>query len=344
MDIKKITFNIWVRCYLYNNKYILKLRRKRKISHSHLYDLFLILSAPYIVLRWLFLSLYENVYAKFKIQRKIEIERNLKFKYEIAIVAIAKNEALYIREWLEYHRIVGIQKFYFYDNESDDDTKQILQPYIDSGLVEYTYIKGKARQLDAYNEAIKKHKQECRWMAFIDLDEFIMPTEPFKSIAEIASRIVYNSKGGAAGLGLNWAVYGSSNINDKPQGLVIDNFVNRAEITHWSCYMIKTICNPRMVSDYISPHYPLYKIGAYSVSDSDGKRQYGWFHHNVTYKNVRINHYLTKSKQEFIKKRNRGLADRIGTYDMEIFNKYDLNDVHDESMKVYSEKIKEKIK
>lgn len=35
-------------------------------------------------------------------------------------------------------------------------------------------------QLTAYNDAIKKHKEECRHMAFIDLDEYIMPETPFK--------------------------------------------------------------------------------------------------------------------------------------------------------------------
>lgn len=74
------------------------------------------------------------------------------------MVSISKNEAPYIKEWIEFHKLVGFTKFYFYDNESEDNTVDILKPYIDSGLVEYTLIKGKGRQLDAYNDAIAKHK------------------------------------------------------------------------------------------------------------------------------------------------------------------------------------------
>lgn len=336
MNFKKKFFPLWINCYLYNNKYILFLRRKR----SPIYDCVLAISVPYIIFRWLFLLVYEKAWGIYSIQRKMFAERNMDFKYEMAAVAISKNEGPYIREWLEYHKIVGFQKFFIYDNESSDDTKQVLQPYIETGLVEYTYIQGKARQLDAYNDAINKHKHECRWMAFFDMDEFIMPTTPFRPIVEIISEIVYNSGRGACGVGINWALYGSSHLLKRVPGLVMDNFIYRAEITHWSSVLVKTICNPRMVVDYISPHYPLYKIGGYSVGESDGKRQYGWYHHNVAYKNVRVNHYFTKSKQEYIKKHNRGLADRIGKYDDLMFEKHDLNDIKDEAMKVYSSKIR----
>lgn len=344
MRLKKAAFNIWIRCYLYNNKYILYLRRKGKCSNKKwLYNLILGISLPYIVLRWGVLVVYENIFGKKRIFCDMKRERNKSFMYEMAMVAIAKNEGPYIREWIEHHKLIGFTKFYLYDNESDDDTRLLLSPYIESGLVEYTFFPGKMRQLDAYNDAIERHKNECRWMAFLDVDEFIMPTVPFKPITEIVSDIVYNSGKGAVGLGINWVVYGSSNFKEKPQGFVMDNFLHRSEKTHWSCFMVKTICNPRMVAYYISPHYPLYKTGGYSVSESDGKRQYGWFHHNVTYKNVRINHYFTKSRQEYVKKRNRGLADRLGQYDMAMFDKYDLNDIYDESMKVYSEKIKKNL-
>lgn len=338
MNLKEVTFKYWIRCYLYNNKYILYLRRN--IKSNLFYCVFLFVSFPYILLRWIILVAYEQIYAIENMYRKMLAERSRKFKHEIAMVVISKNEGQYIREWIEYHKLVGFTKFYFYDNESEDNTRQVLRPYIDAGLVEYTLISGKARQLDAYNDAVRRHKDECRWMAFMDMDEFLMPTEPFRQVAEIVSDIVFRAGKGAVGISVNWAVYGSSHLDEKPKGLVIDNFVDRADVSHWSSFMVKTICNPRMVANYISPHYPLYKAGGYSINDSDGKRQYGWFCYDVVYQNLRINHYCTKSRQEFIKKRARGLADREGQYDMSIFDVYNLNDVHDEAMRVYSCAIK----
>jgi len=42
-------------------------------------------------------------------------------KFHVSICAIFKNEAPYLREWIEFHRIVGIDHFYMYNNRSDDD-------------------------------------------------------------------------------------------------------------------------------------------------------------------------------------------------------------------------------
>ena len=56
----------------------------------------------------------------------------------LSIVAISKNEAPYIKEWIEYHKLVGVERFYFYrlrisvfdssktkyvNNNSDEDKK-----------------------------------------------------------------------------------------------------------------------------------------------------------------------------------------------------------------------------
>ncbi len=43
------------------------------------------------------------------------------FKHEFAIAAIVKNEGRYLREWIEFHRLVGCTKFYIYDNNSTDN-------------------------------------------------------------------------------------------------------------------------------------------------------------------------------------------------------------------------------
>ena len=92
-------------------------------------------------------------------------ERTLSFPHELAIVACAKNEGTYFKEWLDFHILVGVTKFYIYDNESDDNTKEVLQPYIDKGIVEYTYWPGRKIQrpivYDAHQTSLwnKKHFQ-----------------------------------------------------------------------------------------------------------------------------------------------------------------------------------------
>ena len=58
----------------------------------------------------------------------------------LSVCAIAKNEGPYFKEWIEWHLNHGVDKFYIYDNESTDGTKNILDPYIKSGIVDYKLL------------------------------------------------------------------------------------------------------------------------------------------------------------------------------------------------------------
>ena len=320
-------------CYYYNNVYILWLKR----NHRRISNILLVLSFPYIVLRWLFIVLYEEIYGKSRIAKLIEKDKVRSFKYELAICAIGKNEGAYLKEWVEYHKLVGIEKIFFYDNESNDNTKEVLKPYVESGFVDYHYQKGKGQQLYVYNYTVMHHKEEYRWIAFIDLDEFIQPMKFGEKIPDIINRLGYKS---FAGIGINWCNFGSSGYEHKPEGSTLENFLYRGKTTCWQNRLVKTICNPRLIQEMISPHYPIYKWGGYSVNENDGKRQWCWFNTDVEHKNIRIVHYKVRSKEEFLKKRARGLGDREGMYDLENFNQYDINDVKDLSMKRYAEHVK----
>ena len=258
--IKRKLLKYWIGAYYYNNELILWLKRNCRKSSN----LLLLMLSPYIFMKAGLYAIYEGVWGKYAVARKINKERASTYRHEIAMVSISKNEAPYIKEWIEFHKLVGFTKFYFYDNESEDNTVDILKPYIDSGLVEYTLIKGKGRQLDAYNDAIAKHKDECRWMAFLDMDEYLMPTKPFEKVYNVVSALIRKAGKGAAGIGVNWCIYGSAHLEKKPKGLIIENFIYRSKSgteTHWGNFHIKTICNPRLVKKYISPHYPIYKLG-----------------------------------------------------------------------------------
>ncbi len=69
----------------------------------------------------------------------------------LALVLIAKNEAPYLEEWINFHFKQGVSHFFIYDNDSTDNTYEILKPFVDSGAVTYRKIKGSCRQYDAYN-------------------------------------------------------------------------------------------------------------------------------------------------------------------------------------------------
>ena len=102
------------------------------------------------------------------------VDKNL-FLHDLSVVAILKNESLYLKEWLDYHLAAGVEHFYLYDNDSTDNQAEVVKPYIAAGLVDYFPLPGKAMQYVAYNDAVKRFKFHCRYMTFIDGDEFVYP-------------------------------------------------------------------------------------------------------------------------------------------------------------------------
>ena len=258
----------------------------------------------------------------------------------LAIVAIVKNESAYIDEWIRYHRLVGIDRFFIYDNGSTDDTRNILQKYVEEGIVVLREYPGRGQQLNVYNDALKRYKLQAKYIAFIDVDEFLYSCEPDKTVKqEVLELFARNPRAGS--LAVNWRMFGSSGHETKPEGGVLENYLYRARENGKGNECIKTIVNPRRVYKYIHSHYPMYYKKFYSV-DENGRRVEGWEHPVTTIKKLRINHYFTKSKEEWIIRRKLGRVDRkyyeIRT--MEEFYAHDNNDIYDDGMLSFADKLK----
>jgi len=264
-------------------------------------------------------------------------EKTKKFSYELSVVAIMKNEGAYLKEWLDFHILVGVEKFYLYDNESNDDTKKILKPYIKQGIVEYTYFPGQKRQNPAYIDALNKHANDSRWMAFIDLDEFIVPVK-HKTITDFLRTLPKNF----GALVLTWVMYGSAGHKRKPKGLVIENFKYHAnEKRHSGC---KSIVNPRLVVSQRNPH--INDVAGFLI-DENGRKlgRIDQTNNPPSYNKIRCNHYVTKSYDEYKARCNKGSAS-TGTksptkkWSREKFDRYDTNDIYDDIMDKYVKILK----
>ena len=237
----------------------------------------------------------------------IDFEYNRNRYVDLAICAIMKNEAPYVKEWLEYHQMVGVKRFYIYDNESEDNLCQELLPYIREGIVVYKNYPGEAMQMPAYNEFIKEYGDKNEWVAFIDADEFIIPMEK-NSIPEfLADYKEY------PGVGINWVSYDSNGHRTKPAGGVLENYTR----VHYDenlvpFHQIKSIVQPCKVDKIINPHFALFKDEVLAVNEN--KEEIGGSLEERAYispfsaNKIRINHYFCKSEEEYIAKIERGRA------------------------------------
>ena len=273
------------------------------------------------------------------------VDRNL-FPYDLTVAAIFKNEGRYLREWLDYHLLAGVEHFYLYNNESSDDYAEILKPYVDANIVTLTDWSGKAMQTPAYTDAIDKHRFECRYMAFIDLDEFLFP-KTNQSIGEVVDEIFSRAER-AASLGVNWQIFGSNGheMADYSRGL-LERFTRRAP-SNWlfdddelsktaniNAY-VKIIVNPRNVDCVLSSHYAICLEGFRSVNTSGIQNEHP-INLPVAADKLVINHYYTKSREEFVKKKlPRGWAfvDE-NPYTLDKFREYDHNEVFDDGILTY---------
>lgn len=275
---------------------------------------------------------------KSQIKKDIKFELTRTFKHFLTLTAICKNEAPYLPEWIEYHKMIGIEKFYIYDNESTDNTKEILKSYIDDGTVEYTYWKGKAQQQIAYKDSIKKHKYKTKWMAFVDIDEFIVPISK-ENIPEIIKEL--NPK---VGLSIHWLIYGDNGHKTKTDGLVIERFTKHSKKDFHRNRLVKSIVNPRLVFKMRAHNGEF--IGNTLETDENGKKIAGNSKH-ISHNKIRINHYWGKSYEEFQIKKFRGDVAflNLPPKDDAEFNDYNRNDIEDKTtMQKYIKPIKENLK
>ncbi len=113
-------------------------------------------------------------------------------KYTLSIAAVFKNEAKYLKEWVEYHRMIGVDHFYLYNTNSSDQFHEVLHPYIKEGLVTLVNWPQRLRNSDekhdflwmldskilAYENANKMRAiKDTEWLTLLDIEEFLVPPE-----------------------------------------------------------------------------------------------------------------------------------------------------------------------
>lgn len=224
-------------------------------------------------------------------------------KFNLVICAIFQNETFFLKEWLEYHRLVGVEHFYLYNNLSTDHYLEVLQPYIDQGVVElfeWPVETSNQReyldllQLPAYNQALEIVKETASWAAFIDLDEFLVPVR-HDNLLEMLDE--YRS---CAGLAINWQVFGTSWIDTLPEGaLIIENLIWKAPKDQGLNTIVKFIVQPIYVKSIPNPHAFEFLDGYHAVNSRGVPLRPNQMGQEVVIDTIKINHYWFGTKEWF---------------------------------------------
>lgn len=223
------------------------------------------------------------------------------YRYTFCICGIFQNEAPYLKEWIEFHKLVGVEHFYLYNHRSSDNYLEVLKPYVDSGLVDLVEVPTVADTIATFNPLQSKCYTEClvntrgisKWIAFLDIDEYLFAPDG-KSVREVLAD--YDGYGGIA---VNWQIFGTSHVVKIPPGkLMIEMLTRCAPESYRANYHIKSIVRPERASHFLNPHHPQYLQGFYQVN-TDKMPFEGRFSPYMRVNKLRINHYWTKDETFF---------------------------------------------
>ena len=235
-------------------------------------------------------------------------------KWELAVLCIVKNEDMILEEWFDHHIWQGVQHFYVIDNESTDGTKSIIDKYVSKGLVTYYHLEGQAKQKEYYNKIYsEKAKDETKWLAVIDADEFMYNRTKGQTMRDYVSNLDPNTAGGAR---LQFKMFGSSD-HDKQPKTVRDTFLWREKFEPTdTCCPWKTIVNTAETDSLDVHDHPTRKP---IVKDYD---------------QVIINHYQILSREYYEKvKMTRGdVAFTSHNRDWKYFEDRDFKEEKDEEL------------
>ncbi|MCF3933865.1 glycosyltransferase family 2 protein [Acuticoccus sp. M5D2P5] len=236
----------------------------------------------------------------------------------ITLVAIVKNEAHYLDEWIGLHRLLGVNRFLVYDNGSTDGTRALLDRWAEKPwlhVVDWPDRPNGSPQRSAYRNAARRAKTD--WIAFFDADEFLV-LHRHESVGAWLATIPEE----AEAIGVNWRCFGSAGLAERDERPVTERFVMASTADFGPNRHVKTIARARdlvrmevhtgvfrsheaaladgaeapAIGRYVSPSGAAQTFPSTGLSD------------RVDWSVAQLNHYYVKSRAEFLVKQTRGSA------------------------------------
>lgn len=212
---------------------------------------------------------------------------------KICILAIIYNEHPYLKEWIDWHMSLGINDFYLIEDYNSMSHKDIIDQYDNVHLIDiHSLLHSKIddfclRQCVSYKLLIKQLKQDYDWCLVIDVDEFL----EFEDGYDL--NMLLNDFNKYYGVLLYWKVYGANGYINKPDCGVQEAYKNENNIYDkvFNTFMCKSLYNLNTKFAMLNMHIC---IGAVNT---DFKRSLTAI--NKTYSKAWLNHYYTKSLEEY---------------------------------------------
>ena len=234
---------------------------------------------------------------------------------KVALCCIGRMENLYIKEYVEYYKNLGISTIFLYDNNHDGEEyfEDAIGDYINDGFVELIDFRNKTVcQLKAYQDCYDKHGDEYDWICFFDCDEFMVMKE-YSNICDFLSQEKFDD---FSLIHINWKCYDDNDLVVYDERPVMERFTRvkmpldfKKTYEIPENYHVKSIvrgcCDVRWERTPHTPSRPL------MCCDANGKDCNGTSPFNpYNYDSAWLNHYPMKTIDEWVRiKSKRGYPD-----------------------------------
>ena len=250
-----------------------------------------------------------------------------------ALCCIAKDEDLFLKEWLTYHALIGFEHFFIYDNLSTVPITVLLDGWASPDRVTVIRNPVPLNQNHVYRHCLERYGSRFKWIAFLDVDEFIRLTPRGSERADIRTFLAEFEP--YAGVGLNWRTFSSGGRESTPTGAVIGNYtLCLGDDRH-----IKSVVQPAKIRGCAGPHSFYPKRDAYAVNSAHYPIPPGLPFSIPATGKACVNHYFYKSRQCFAHKIAKGNPCNIERRMQEFDRHLSLPVEKDERLVAYAPRI-----
>lgn len=218
----------------------------------------------------------------------------------LAVAVLFYNESRYLKEFIAFHQIVGVSRFYLFNDQSTDDYLVTLRPFREQGtvkLIHFPLIHGRV-QTDAYTHAIQiaRRDGDVDLLAVIDVDEFLH-SPSHDTIQEAIETLPLPNSWSA--LSVPWRCFGDSGHAVYSSEPVTKRFTWRPADNSFHNQWSKSILNLKVDHEIkVIPGDPHIFHAQYGTFDEYGQRV-TCPRENHFADLLRVNHYFTKSREEW---------------------------------------------
>lgn len=248
---------------------------------------------------------------------------------DLYVLALFRDEARYLPEWIAHYRRQGATRFFLYDNQSVDGG--LPKPRSDVTVTPWV-TNHPFRQLQAYEHCLQVVlRDDATWTVVVDVDEYIYHPDGRRIVDVLPGEEERVQGQPIVRVDVPWRMFGWKPHERRPVGGTVANYLWRApddSPLHQRDRGGKCIVRPNTTGNWLTPHH-VYSRGVAWVDSG-----------------LLCNHYWTRSLEEAQRKARKPIAATApGTTEAAMmqqgyarFFEHDINSVYDDRLAVWTER------